>query len=165
MEHAQFMKLMNENRRIMYKLCNFYCDTNDHNDVIQNIMLECWNSVKNFRGDSKFSTWMYAISRNVCISFRRQQVKRIVAEELWPDTDVIDEEMGAREKATLQMQEAAKYQTIIDNLNENDRSLLLMYVEGMSYAEISEKVGISENSLRVTIHRIKRRLYLRYKEK
>jgi RNA polymerase sigma factor (sigma-70 family) len=159
------MKLMNENRRIMYKLCNFYCDTNDHNDVIQNIMLECWNSVKNFRGDSKFSTWMYAISRNVCISFRRQQVKRIVAEELWPDTDVIDEEMGAREKATLQMQEAAKYQTIIDNLNENDRSLLLMYVEGMSYAEISEKVGISENSLRVTIHRIKRRLYLRYKEK
>ena len=72
----EFMRLLKENKGIVYKICNSYCsDKDDRNDLAQEIIYNLWKSFGNFNNAFKFSTWMYRIALNVAISFYRQEKK------------------------------------------------------------------------------------------
>ena len=73
-----FTKLIQENKRIIFKICNSYCPKmQDRDDLAQEIVYELWKSFKDFDPDYKFTTWMYRVALNVAISFYRKEKKSL----------------------------------------------------------------------------------------
>jgi RNA polymerase sigma-70 factor (ECF subfamily) len=72
----EFIRLIRENKGIIYKICNSYCaDKDDRDDLAQEIIYNLWKSFDSFNDAFKFSTWMYRVALNVAISFYRQEKK------------------------------------------------------------------------------------------
>src|SRR5271168_985458 len=73
----QFQSLVDEHKKILYKVCNSYCrNRDDREDLAQEIMIQLWRSFGSFDGRARFSTWMYRIALNVAISFYRRESNR-----------------------------------------------------------------------------------------
>ena len=73
---AELLKLILENKGIILKICNSYCqDKTDREDLAQEIIIQLWTSGKSFNPDFKFTTWMYRVALNVAISFYRKGKK------------------------------------------------------------------------------------------
>src|SRR5688500_20159055 len=71
-----FTQLIQENKRIIFKICNSYCrKKEERDDLAQEIVYELWKSFQNYKPDFKFTTWMYRIALNVAISFYRKEKK------------------------------------------------------------------------------------------
>jgi len=76
-DNKEFVKLIQENKGIVFKICNSYChNKEDREDLAQEIIYQLWRSCQTFRADLKFSTWMYKVALNVAISFNRKS-KRV----------------------------------------------------------------------------------------
>jgi RNA polymerase sigma-70 factor (ECF subfamily) len=128
---------------------------------VQDIYLSAWKSLSNFRKESSFKTWLGSIARNVCIDNFRKRRKQPITEDLKNYEEIICNSNNYSE-IVLQLRQAIKYETVMSNLDNADRSLFEMHLFGLSYKEISQQTGISENALRVKINRINQRLRLRY---
>ena len=75
----EFIGLLKEHQKIIYKVCNLYMQSHaDKDDLFQEITLQAWKAYANFRGDSKFSTWLYRVALNTAITFYRKEKKNIV---------------------------------------------------------------------------------------
>ena len=71
-----FTELVEKNQGIIHKVCRIYTDDKDsHDDLFQEIVLQLWRSYDSFKGDSKFSTWMYRVSLNTAITLIRKKTK------------------------------------------------------------------------------------------
>jgi len=149
-----FLHLINENKGIIIKICNSYCNNKtDREDLAQEIIYTIWKGSKTFNPDFKFSTWMYRVALNVAISFYRSNKKlknNISLDET--DVEIEDKAYGESEENLnlLQKQIAA--------LKELDKALIILYFEEKSYKEIAEIVGISETNVATKLSRIKERL-------
>lgn len=151
-----FVHLIQENRKIIYKICNSYCPNKENrDDLAQEIVYNLWKSFGNFNPDLKFSTWMYRIALNVAISFYRNESKfksylpfseDLILFDGNPDTDPDTES-----NLTLLFK-------FINNLKEIDRSIMLLYLDDRSYKEIAEIIGITESNVATKISRIKEKL-------
>lgn len=68
---ADFEKIVKENAGILHKLCRVYSnDESEYEDMFQEMMIQIWQSLPNFRGDSLVSTWLYRICINTALNFR-----------------------------------------------------------------------------------------------
>lgn len=77
LEHRFVTELM-DNQNIVHKICTLYThDKEAHNDLFQEITIQLWKAFPKFRGDSKFSTWMYRVALNTAITLYRKSKKRI----------------------------------------------------------------------------------------
>lgn len=161
MNENEFMDLINQHKGIITKVYNTYCRTFNEGDVYQEIVLETWKSINNFKNNSKFSTWLYAIARNVCISNIRRRKKQPVIEGLEEYTDTLIEVNNAPEMVK-QLRNAVRYDSVLSNIDPAWRSVFEMYIQGIPFKEMEEQTGIEEGTLRVNMHRIKKRLFLRY---
>lgn len=73
----EFITLLNQHQKIIYKVCNLYMDLSvDREDLFQEITLQAWKAYPNFRGDAKFSTWLYRVALNTAITFFRKEKKQ-----------------------------------------------------------------------------------------
>lgn len=157
MNHTQqeFVERIHQHRPVLHKLCNLYCDsTQDREDLFQEILVQLWKSYPKFRGESKFSTWMYRIALNTAISDLRRHKKRIPRVD--PETQTLsihDPQPGPEQEDQLRQLYAA-----INQLTEIERALVMLYLEDKTYQEMEEILGMSENSLRVRMNRIKEKL-------
>lgn len=154
LEHS-FVAQLEENQNIVHKICRLY--TNDgeaHNDLFQEITIQLWKAYPKFRGDSKFSTWMYRVALNTAITLYRKSKRRVqtqdyegvsfkITAEAYDDT--VEEQLKLMYKA-------------VKNLNDIDKALVFLYLEDKSYREIAETLGISEVNARVKMNRIKDKL-------
>jgi len=150
-----FIGLVNEHRGILYKVCRLYCFTEpDRQDLFQEIVIQLWRSYPSFRGEAKFSTWLYRIALNTAISGLRKQRRLITPTD--PDrlpTELQDIQYSAEKEEQLQLLYAA-----IEKLTEVEKALTMLYLENKSYGEMEEILGISQNNLRVKMNRIKEKL-------
>ena len=74
---STFISLVHEHRALLYKVCNLYCSSvQDRQDLFQEIVIQLWRSYPRFRGEAKFSTWLYRIALNTAISGLRKQKKQ-----------------------------------------------------------------------------------------
>ena len=74
-KEKEFISLLNEHQRIIHKVCNLYMDAHaDREDLFQEITLQAWKAYGNFRGDAKFSTWLYRVALNTAITFFRKEI-------------------------------------------------------------------------------------------
>lgn len=146
---------MNQHRGMLYKVCNLYCATEyDKQDLFQEIVIQLWKAYPRFRGDSKFSTWLYRIALNTAISDLRKQKHHIRSME--PEklpTDIQDIQYNRDKEEKLQQLYKAIHQ-----LPEIERGIVMLYLEDRSYEEMEDILGINQNNLRVRMNRIKEKL-------
>ncbi|MEC3878271.1 RNA polymerase sigma factor [Parapedobacter sp. 10938] len=148
-----FQLLFEENSNRIYHLCYGYTgDSDSANDLMQETFIKVWQNLDKFRNQSQFSTWIYRIAINTCLSYLRS-AKRRATDEL---NDSIIENY-TEEPSEKQEQIAQLYKSIAQ-LEENERIIITMVLDEVPYAEIAEVAGISEGNLRVKIHRIKHKL-------
>ncbi len=148
----EFIGLLNRHQNIVHKVCSLYMNNiPDREDLFQEITLQAWNAFKNFRGDAKFSTWLYRVALNTAISFYRKE-KRM---PLFTTTEVFPEYREENNPAEEQMQ--AMYKAI-ESLSKIDKALVMLYLDDYSYDEIGNMLGITANNVAVKINRVKTRL-------
>jgi RNA polymerase sigma-70 factor, ECF subfamily len=151
----EFIALVNQHRAMLYKVCNMYCSSEqDKQDLFQEIVIQLWGAYPRFRGDSKFSTWLYRIALNTAISDLRKQKKFITSFE--PErlpTEIQDIQYSKEKEEKLQQLYKA-----ISHLVEIEKAIVMLYLEDKSYEEMEEILGINQNNLRVKMNRIKEKL-------
>lgn len=149
----EFISLLNQHQKIIYKVCNLYMDKHsDREDLFQEITLQAWKAYGNFRGDAKFSTWLYRVALNTAITFFRKEKKK---PETY-STDILPEQQDETDNETEE-QVKAMYAAIGD-LSKIDKAIIMLYLEDYSYAEIGEMMGITANHVAVKMSRIKTKL-------
>jgi RNA polymerase sigma factor (sigma-70 family) len=153
-QQQEFQTLVDRHRKILYKICNSYCrNRDDREDLAQEIVVQLWRSFGTFDERVRFSTWMYRISLNVAISFYRKETARTryILSDDGQLLNVIDE--TAYQSSEIQ----ALYQ-FIATLDPLDKALVLLYLDGNSYLEMADVLGISETNVATKISRMKQRM-------
>ena len=151
----EFIQIISDHQGIIFKVCRMYCDDKeDSEDLFQEIVIQLWGAYPRFRGDSKFSTWLYRIALNTAISDLRKQKKIIksVEPDLLP-TEIQDIQYSNEKEERLQQLYKA-----INHLTEIERAIVMLYLEDKSYEEMEDILGINQNNLRVKMNRIKEKL-------
>lgn len=151
MEKA-FLKIVNDHQGIIYKVCKMYRDSMpEQEDLYQEIVLQLWRAYPHFRNESKVSTWMYRIALNTAIAlFRKNKVTLEYNEDL-PKSSYAGngEESSENEERMFEA---------IRRLNNAERAIVALFLDGHSYSEIAAVTGITENHVAVKITRIKEKL-------
>ncbi|MEO6000951.1 MAG: sigma-70 family RNA polymerase sigma factor [Chitinophagaceae bacterium] len=146
----EFIKAIEENQQIIFKVSNMYMDTKaDREDLFQEILLNAWKGIRNFKGDSKFSTWLYRVALNTSISFFKKDKK---------EQEVLDWEksrLSIPEASNIEMEQFAAMNIAISELSRVDKALVMLYLEDYSYQQIAEVLGITANHVGVKMSRIK----------
>ena len=155
----KFVKEISENQKLIHKVCNVYCYTpEDRKDLFQDIVLQLWRAYPSFKGEAKFSTWLYRVSLNTAITQIRKQKKKMV--ELTTDTSdniIVDDTHESIEKHQL-------LQSLISKLNDVEKSIVLLYLEEKSYQEIADIMGMSKTNVSVRLVRIRKKLEKIFKQ-
>jgi RNA polymerase sigma-70 factor (ECF subfamily) len=148
----EFIGLLKQHQKIIYKVCNLYMQSHaDREDLFQEITLQAWKAYGNFRGDSKFSTWLYRVALNTAITFYRKEKKNIVINvESLPESS--ENNIDQIEEKTKAMYMA------IGELSKIDKAIVMLYLEDYNYNQISEIIGITPNNIAVKMNRIKIKL-------
>ena len=155
-EHrGEFIARLEKHQRILFKVAYMYCrDREDRQDLVQEILIQVWRSYARFDERVQFSTWMYRIAVNVAITHYRSESRRI------RDTEPL-EECGldiAAADALFDSDNMRALRQMIDGLDELNRALILLFLEGFSSEEIAEVVGISASNVSTRINRLKIKL-------
>lgn len=155
----EFIKTIDEHKKIIYKIVNSYCSNReDRKDLEQDIIIQLWNSFDNYNSDYKYSTWMYRIALNVAISFYRKEKKHLVKSDFYNEESIFTIEEDRAEEQTELNYHLKLLQEFIHNLNELNKALMLLYLEEKSYQEIAEILGITKTNVATKISRIKLKL-------
>ncbi|HYF66532.1 MAG TPA: sigma-70 family RNA polymerase sigma factor [Ohtaekwangia sp.] len=150
-KETRFNDLFTSYYKKVFRLCKGYFNGNEAmaSDAAQDIFVKIWEYLDSFRNESKISTWIYRISVNTCLlHLRKQSGNREKATDIFPA-------IAAEPYTSDNEEKLKKMYGCINKLDEKNKVIILMVLEGISYEEIAEIVGTSEETLRVKIHRIK----------
>lgn len=161
MSEHEFIEQLKSNEALLTSVCRNYCYSYSRQDLMQDIALELWQSISNFKNSCKFSTWMYAVARNVCVNTLRKQKKQPSIEDISEYSDTLVE-LDNRPELVKQLQQAMRYNSVLDTIEEPYRTLFHLHIYGATYNELEQRSGIPANTIRVRVYRIKRQLQLRY---
>jgi RNA polymerase sigma-70 factor (ECF subfamily) len=154
LEHA-FVTELECNQNVVHKVCTLYTNDRDaHNDLFQEITIQLWKAYPKFRGDAKFSTWMYRVALNTAITLYRKSKKNVKT----LDDETVFYKIKADEYDPTEEQQLSLMYKAIKQLNDIDKALIFLYLEDKNYNEISETLGISEVNARVKMNRLKSKL-------
>ncbi len=156
----EFLEILSKYQGILYKVSLIYFKNNaDREDNLQEIIYQLWKSFPNIRHKESIGSWIYAVSINTSIS-RIKKVSRIEYRSdipEMPDKSNFIDVMSMNESLQILL-------NAIDNLDEVDKSIMLLYLEEKSYEEISEIIGISKSNVGVRINRAKETLKQNFKK-
>ena len=161
-----FTEVFEDNRDRIYRLC--YTSINNKSDVedlFQEVMINVWRSLDDFRHESKISTWIYRITVNTALLYNKRFKTR---SSRFINFGPVELDEGHSSEEPFQMskdEDLKRLHEAISKLNKQDRIIIGLYLEDMSYEEIAEIVGISVNYVGVKINRIKTVLAGKMEEK
>lgn len=148
MSEKEFTELVNQNRGIIYKVIRLYIrHEEDEQDLFQEILFQAWKSVRNFKGDSKFSTWLYRVALNTVLTFKRRP-QLVVPHE---DMSTLNVKSGDGHSS----EETEALYLAIRSLNEIDRMIITLHLDGYENEEIADISGLTKNNVAVRLHRAK----------
>lgn len=147
-----FLESIESNRGIIYRICKLYeDDVVFQEDLFQEIVLQAWKAFGRFRGDSKFSTWLYRVALNTAITYLKKDKRRVEKNSLSISTILqIKSEENEEEKEQIE----SLYKAIAQ-LNKIEKALVILYLEDKSYEEISEILGISVSNVGAKLSRVR----------
>ncbi len=151
----KFLADFENNQNIVHKVCRIYTTNADaHNDLFQEITIQLWKNYSKFRGDAKFSTWMYRVALNTAISLYRKSTRAVKTQ----DISAIAFKIQSHDYDDTEEQQLKQLYKAIHKLNDIDKALIFLYLEDKPYKEISSTLGISEVNARVKMNRAKDKL-------
>lgn len=153
-----YLTLIEENNGRLWRVCRYYCrDAKAQEDLYQDICLQAWSAYQRFRGDSKPSTWLYRIAINTAIShLRKASIRKMDSlDERRHDSKVSGPDIISQMD---QKQQIDSLHSAITQLNDLDKSLILMYLEEMSYQEMAQLTGISSSNVGARLSRARQEL-------
>ncbi|MCU0467351.1 MAG: sigma-70 family RNA polymerase sigma factor [Arcicella sp.] len=138
----------------IFRLCKGYFagDLDTANDITQEVFMKVWQQHDTFRNEANISTWIYQIAVNSCLLYLRKASNRKEFK-----TESLPEIPDSNEDH-LNDDKLQQLYGCIAKLDEPNRLIIMMVLDGLSYEEIAKVVGVSEDTLRVKIHRIKKNL-------
>ena len=154
--HFSYEDVLEDNKHKIYRICRMYAVTPvEPQDLFQEVAYQIWKSFPNFKKQSSISTWVYRIALNVCLrsklKLEKNSLKTIRYESI---------QFMASEASTNQ-QDDERYELLkscIDTLQEVDKSIVVLYLDEVSYKEIAGITGLSENHVAVKMKRIRKKL-------
>lgn len=154
LEHS-FVEQLQKHQNIVHKVCRLYTNNQDaHNDLFQEISIQLWRAYPKFRGDSKFSTWMYRVGLNTAITLYRKSKRRIKTD----DFEAFQFKIKAEDYDSTEEEQLKLLYKAVHQLNDIEKALVFLYLEDKDYREISETLGITEVNARVKMNRVKKKL-------
>ncbi|MEO5912210.1 MAG: sigma-70 family RNA polymerase sigma factor [Pelobium sp.] len=153
MEEKVFLQHTDQCKGLILKLIGLYAySINDRNDLYQEILLNAWKSSQSFKGDAKFSTWLYKVALNTILTYNRIYKKPINYSDSMEELIIpIAPQSDTRE-------DVQRLHQAIRKLAETDRVIITLHLEGYENPEVSDILGISANYVGVKLFRIKNQL-------
>lgn len=153
-----FLTALESYKDRLYRVCKSYTNGSDEaQDLFQDVVLNVWKSLPSFNGQSALSTWMYRVALNVCLQARykhnQKQARTLRLESIHLE-QMPSEEFGAEEEERYK----ALHQCI-QQLNDSDKSVIILFLEDLPYKDIADVTGLTENHVAVKIKRIKTKLF------
>jgi RNA polymerase sigma-70 factor, ECF subfamily len=130
----------------------------DQDDLFQDILLQLWSSIPSFRGESKETTWIYRVAFNTALAWQRTERRRRHKHETFIKFDTSSQEQASHVDSLVEREIVNQIYAAIRTLPRVDASLALMHLDGVSYQEMAEVLGISENYIGVKLNRIRKQL-------
>ncbi|MDN5212045.1 sigma-70 family RNA polymerase sigma factor [Fulvivirgaceae bacterium BMA12] len=159
-DKAHFLSILEKNKQIIFKVCNIYCQNReDQKDLVQDIIIQLWNSFHKYDDQYKLSTWIYRISLNVAISFYRKTSLRHRKIAYLDDNFL----QIAEENDQEMMEDIKLLKQFIHELDELNKGLMMLYLDNNSYEEIGAVLNISPTNVGTKINRIKQKLKKQFK--
>jgi RNA polymerase sigma-70 factor, ECF subfamily len=151
-----FGEWMEAHEAILFKVSRAYGATHaDREDLFQEIALQVWNSIPAFRGDAAVNTWIYRVALNTALAWKRKERKHGQGrQDLEAATGLLISPAGRDPRLEWIYQRIAE-------LDDVSRSLALLMLDGFSYRDMSQILGLSESNVGVKINRIKAMLAAR----
>ena len=150
-EH-QFELLVRQHKRTIYTVCYMFSHNKaEIDDLFQEILIRLWNGFDTYKGRSGARTWVYRVALNTAINQDKKERRRIETVPLTVDIDPFEADNPKTELVR-------KLHDLISRLELIDRSLVLLWLEGISYDEIGAIIGITPNNVGVRLARIKEKL-------
>ena len=156
-----FEGIIEQHKGILFKVARAYCpDQEDRQDLIQEMMIQIWQSIHKYNDQYEISTWLYRISLNVAISFYRKSSSRAMKYTGLTEQMI---EITADEKSE-NVQQLNLLEQFISELKEIDKALMILYLEDKSHNEIAEILGMSVSNVGTKIGRIKDKLKAQFSQ-
>ena len=150
-KEKHFLEMIQQHEQTIYTICYMFSQDKDEvDDLYQDILLQLWQGYDTFEGRSDIRTWIYRVSLNYCINFQRKQKREREQKELLP-------RWNPDESLERKLQVKQLYQRI-NALGLVDRSVILLWLEGLSYEEIAAILGISVKNVSFKLVRIREQL-------
>lgn len=148
----EFIRLVEKYKSTVYAVCYMFSDSKEElDDLFQEVLVKLWKGYGSFREESDIRTWIYRVSLNCCLNLQKRKKREAGHIPLSIDIDPFE---GTSDRA-LQIR---RLYARINRLGLVDRALILLWLEGMSYAEIGEIIGISVKNVSFQLYRIKEEL-------
>lgn len=149
-----FVEIFEANIGIIYKISKAYTRTAaDRDDLINDIALELWKAFPRFKGHAKISTWIYRIALNTSMNYKRRQKNEISLFSDLKQIDNISTLIDNEDNSNIDL-----LYSCIEDLDEINKAIIILYLDNNSHDEISEITGISKTNVGTRISRIKEQL-------
>jgi RNA polymerase sigma-70 factor, ECF subfamily len=162
-KEEKFRKIVEEQQQRIRNICRHYTRSDeDAQDLQQEVLVNVWRSLENFRGDAALSTWIYRIAVNTSLNYimkenRRSQFNLALNNQHF---NFLMEDEGHSEKIETE-KKLDELHEIINQLNVIDKLLITLSIEKISTREMSDIIGITEPNVRTKLHRIREELRIK----
>ena len=161
-----FEKLVTEYEKAVYAIAQRMTgNPEDAADMTQETFIKAYNSLSSFRGDSKFSVWLYRIANNVCLDFLRSKNRRPTVSLSAEDDDGEETQLDIADESQspeLLLESSLTRDAVrrgLDSLPPDYKQILLLReIQGLSYEEIAAALGIESGTVKSRIFRARKRL-------
>ncbi len=152
-----FTKLVRAHSSLVYRVALRMLGDEDAQDASQEVWIRVWRNIKSFRGESAFSTWLYRITVNTCLSTRQREARREEREYSGDEMPYLPEPSGGDadpEAAALSTERRDEIQAALRHVRAEHRAaLVLRHMEGLSYAEIAEVLEVPDGTAKGWVSR------------
>lgn len=154
LEESKFEEIYNSNYPIVFRLCLGYTNGNHSlsKDLAQEVFIKVWEHLESFRNESSIATWIYRITVNTCL-LELRKIKSIPIEQHLHHLE--HSETSSTDNIEMHL---SKMHHCISKLKAENKSIILLELEGLPQKEIADIIGLSHETIRVRIHRIKNEL-------
>ncbi|HEX4992468.1 MAG TPA: RNA polymerase sigma factor [Rubrobacteraceae bacterium] len=151
-----FAKLVRDHSSLVYRVAIRILGKDDAQDASQEVWVRVWKNIRNFRGESAFTTWLYRITVNTCLSLRQKEARRD-ERELRDEMPYLSEPSGGDadpEAAALNAERREQIEAALVHVRAEHRAaLVLRHMEGLSYAEIAEVLQVPDGTAKGWVSR------------
>jgi RNA polymerase sigma-70 factor (ECF subfamily) len=158
-QKSLFMNWLGDHGAAVLKVARAYTLTSDEcQDLAQEILLHAWQSLPNFEGKASPATWFYRVALHTAMNWQRKDKPRRSRQQPLLEVQVLATDGATSAEHVQQRETVEQLYHAIHQLPKADAALVLLYLDELSYREMAEVLGISENNVGVKLNRAKKAL-------